>query len=130
MTRFRDVFVWQISLSFVTEICKVSKPFPKEEIFCLISQLRRYAVSKPSNILEGYGRDGVKEYLRFLNIAFALLFELQRQLEIVFNLYFIMKKGFEELYEVLREIERMVSNFIGSIKSIKTNLSLQFCNYI
>tara|TARA_R110001592_G_scaffold69660_6_gene213780 strand:+ start:8345 stop:8650 length:306 start_codon:yes stop_codon:yes gene_type:complete len=90
MKTFRDVLVWQ-KLSFVTEIYKVSKPFSSEEIFVLTSQLRRFAVSIPSNISEGYGGEGLNDYLRFLKIAIALPFELQTQLEIVFNLDFIKK---------------------------------------
>lgn len=117
MKTFRDLLVWQKSMSFVTEIYKVSKSFPKEEVYGLTSQIRRSAVSVPSNISEGYGRQGINDYLRFLNIAIASLFELQTQLEIAFNLKFIKKEIFEELYELSREIERMLSSFIRSIKS-------------
>lgn len=116
MKTFRDLLVWQKSMTFVTEIYKVSKPFPKEETFGLTSQIRRSAISIPSNISEGYGREGVKEYLRFLNVAMASLFELQTQLEIAFNLEYIHKKRFDDLYELSREIERMLSSFIRSIK--------------
>lgn len=117
MKTFRDLLVWQKSMSFVTEIYKASKSFPKEEMYGLTSQLRRCAVSIPSNISEGYGREGLNDYLRFLNIAIASLFELQTQLEIAFNLEYIKKDRFEELYELSREIERMLSSFIRSIKS-------------
>jgi four helix bundle protein len=110
MKTFRDLLVWQKSMSFVTE---VSSTFPKEEVFGLTSQIRRCSVSVPSNISEGFGREGVKDYLRFLNIAIASLFELQTQLEIAYN-----------LYELSREIERMLSSFI---RSIKLKLS-QLCN--
>ena len=92
MKTFRDLLVWQKSMSFVTEIYKVSKSFPKEEVYGLISQIRRSAVSVPSNISEGYGRQGINDYLRFFNIAFASLFELQTQLEIAFNLNLSKKK--------------------------------------
>ncbi len=117
MKTFRDLLVWQKSMSFVTEIYKISKLFPKEETFGLTSQLRRSAVSIPSNISEGYGREGVKDYLRFLNIAIASLFELQTQVEIAFNLEYINKDKFDEMYELSREIERMLSSFIRSVKS-------------
>jgi four helix bundle protein len=116
MKTFRDLLVWQKSMPFVTEIYKVSKSFPKEETFGLTAQLRRSAVSIPSNISEGYGREGVKDYLRFLNIAIASLFELQTQIEIAYNLGYIKKEEFENLYELSREIERMLSSFIRSIK--------------
>lgn len=117
MITFRDLLVWQKSLSFVAETYNESKSFPKEETFGLTSQIRRSAVSIPSNISEGFGREGVKDYLRFLNIAISSLFELQTQLEIAFNLKFIVKVVFTSLYELSREIERMLSSFIRIIKS-------------
>ena len=117
MKTFRELIVWQKSMSFVTEVYKVSKSFPKDENFGLTSQIRRSAVSIPSNISEGYGREGLNDYLRFLNIAMASLFELQTQLEIAFNLEYINKEKFENLYELSREIERMLSSFIRSLKS-------------
>ncbi|MFN0729160.1 four helix bundle protein [Polaribacter gochangensis] len=119
MKTFRDLLVWQKSMNFVTEIYKVSKLFPKDENFGLTSQIRRSAVSIPSNISEGYGREGMKDYLRFLNIAMASLFELQTQLEIAYNLEYIKKDKFDCLYELSREIERMLSSFIRTIKSRK-----------
>lgn len=88
MKTFRDLLVWQKSMSFVTEIYNESKSFPKEETFGLTSQIRSSAVSIPSIISEGFGREGVKDYLRLLNIAISSLFELQTQLEIAFNLKF------------------------------------------
>ena len=83
MKTFRELIVWQKAMSFVTEVYQVSKQFPKDETFGLTSQIRRSAVSIPSNISEGYGRQGLNDYLRFLNIAMASLFELQTQLEIL-----------------------------------------------
>ena len=79
MKTFRDLLVWQKSMSFVTQVYKISKSFPPEENFGLTSQIRRCAVSIPSNISEGYGRESLNDYLRFLNIAMASLFELQTQ---------------------------------------------------
>ena len=104
-------------MSFVTEIYKTSQNFPKEEQFGLTSQIRRSAVSIPSNISEGYGRESANEYLRFLNIAIASLFELQTQLEISYNLKYIQKENFEMMYDSSREIERMLSSFIRAIKN-------------
>ena len=79
MKTFRDLLVWQKSMSFVTQVYKISKSFPLEENFGLTSQIRRCALSIPSNISEGYGRESLNDYLRFLNIAMASLFELQTQ---------------------------------------------------
>ena len=104
-------------MNFVTEIYKASKSFPQEENFGLTSQIRRSSISIPSNISEGYGREGLNDYLRFLNIAMSSLFELQTQIEIAYNLEYIKKDEFEKLYEMSREIERMLSSFIRSLKS-------------
>lgn len=119
MKTVRDLLVWQKSMSYVTDVYKMSNSFPQEEVFGLTSQIRRSAVSIPSNISEGYGREGLKDYLRFLNIAMASLFELQTQLEIAYNLEYIKKEKFDNLYELSREIERMLSSFIRTIKSRK-----------
>lgn len=119
MKTFRDLLIWQKSMKLVSEIYNISKEFPKEEAFGLTSQIRRCAVSIPSNISEGFGRDGVNDYLRFLNIAMASLFELQTQIEIAFNLKFIKKDIFYDFYEKTREVERMLSSFIRKIKEKK-----------
>ena len=117
MKTFRELIVWQKSMNYVTEVYKVSKSFPKDENYGLTSQMRRSSVSIPSNIAEGYGREGLNDYLRFLNIAISSLFELQTQIEIAFNLKYIEKQKFNKLFELSREIERMLSSFIRSLKS-------------
>ena len=117
MKTFRELIVWQKPMIFVTDIYEVSKTFPKEESFGLTSQMRRSAISIPSNISEGYGRDGLNDYIRFLNIAISSLFELQTQIEIAYNLKYFKKRKFDKLFESSREIERMLSSFIRSLKS-------------
>jgi len=71
----------------------------------------------PSNIAEGYGRDGNNDYLRFLNISISSLFEMQTQLEISFNLKYINENQFNKINGESREIERMLSSFIRKIKA-------------
>ena len=104
-------------MQLVTEIYLELKTFPKEELYGLSSQIKRCAVSIPSNLAEGYGRKGTKDYLRFLNMALSSLFELQTQLEISWNLEYLKKDRFEKIYEDTREIERMLSSLIRKIKS-------------
>ncbi|MBP9793910.1 MAG: four helix bundle protein, partial [Flavobacterium sp.] len=89
MSNFRDLLVWQKSMIFVTKIYNTTKKFPKEEQFGITSQIRRSAISIPSNISEGLGRNSNKDYLRFLNIAIGSLFELQTQLEISKNIEYL-----------------------------------------
>ncbi len=104
-------------MDFITELYPLLKTFPKEEQFGLTSQLKRSAISIPSNIAEGYGRNSKNDFIRFLNIAMASLFETQTQLEIAFRLEFINKTDYTKQFEQTREIERMLSSFIQSIKN-------------
>ena len=91
--------------------------FPQEELYGLTSQIKRSAVSIPSNIAEDYGRKSKKDYIRFLQIAMGSIFEIQTQLEISKNLEFISGSNFSELYEKSREIERMPSSMIKNISA-------------
>jgi four helix bundle protein len=116
MSNFRKLLVWQKGMSLTTNIYSNTKTFPKEEIFGLTSQLRRCAVSIPSNIAEGLGRDSKNELLRFLNISVGSLFELQTQLEIAKNIHFLKEDEFNNLYEDSREVERMLIAFMKKIK--------------
>lgn len=123
MKTYREIKVWQKAIPFVTKVYQKTKQFPNEEIYGLTSQMRRSAVSIPSNIAEGFGRRSSNEFKRFLQIAMGSLFELQTQLEVSKNLGFIDNETFEELFQDSREIERMLSAFIDSIN--KNNLEKQ-----
>ncbi|OAN63447.1 four helix bundle protein [Balneola sp. EhC07] len=113
---FRDLKIWQQSMELVTEIYRATSSFPEEEKYGLTSQLRRSSVSIPSNISEGFGRNSQGDFKRFVNISMGSLFELQTQIEVAKNLEFISKEIFENLYDRSREIERMMSSFIRTLK--------------
>jgi four helix bundle protein len=102
-------------MALVTGIYKLSKSFPKDETYGLASQMRRCAVSIPSNIAEGYGRNSTSDYIRFLYIAMGSLYEMQTQMEIALNLQYLNKNDFDKLYESSREIERMLSSLTKKI---------------
>ena len=112
---YKDLLVWQKAIHFVTQVYKAVKGFPQEELYGLTSQIKRAAVSIPSNIAEGYGRKSTKDYIRFLQIAMGSIFEIQTQLEISKNLEFVSESSFGELYEYSREIERMLSSMINKV---------------
>jgi four helix bundle protein len=119
MKTYRDLIVWQKAMQMVTYIYQLTGDFPKNELYGLTTQIRRCAISIPSNIAEGYGRNSTDDYLRFLNISRASLYELQTQLEISSNLNFLAKVDFEKIYEATREIERMLSSLIIKINRTK-----------
>jgi len=115
MRNYRDLVVWQKSMVLVTKVYSITRLLPKEELYGLVSQIRRSAVSIPSNIAEGYGRYSTNDYIRFLQIAIGSLYELQTQLEICLNLGYLSKDTFEKIYEQSREIERMLSSLIKKV---------------
>ena len=112
---FRDLVVWQKAMALVTEIYRHTKSFPKDETYGLISQIRRSAVSIPSNIAEGFGRHATNDYLRFLRISMGSLSELETQIEISRNLGYLDNDEFETLESGCREVERMLSSLIRSL---------------
>ena len=114
---YRDLQIWQKSMTLVTEVYKISKGFPKDEAYGLTSQIRRCSISIPSNIAEGYGRNSTNEYIHFLRIATGSLYELQTQIEICMNLDYLNRGEFDKLYELSREIERMISSLAGKLSS-------------
>ncbi|MEO8254355.1 MAG: four helix bundle protein [Flavobacterium sp.] len=116
MSNFRKLLVWQKAMSLTTKIYTSTKQFPKDELFGLTSQLRRSAISIPSNIAEGLGRDSNNELIRFLNITVGSLFELQTQLEIAKNITYLNENEFNNLYEDSREVERMLIAFLKKLK--------------
>lgn len=88
---FKDLIVWQKSYRLVLEVYKFTEQFPKREVYGLAQQIRRAAVSIPSNISEGYGRRFNKEYRQFLSIAYGSLCELETQYLLSVDLNFIEK---------------------------------------
>lgn len=117
MSNFRNLLIWQKSKVLVTKIYTVTNNFPKEEVFGLTSQIKRSAISIPSNIAEGLGRESSNEFLRFLKISIGSLFELQTQLEIAKNIIYLDEETFNNLYEDTRELERMIVSFTNKIKN-------------
>jgi four helix bundle protein len=97
---YKDLFIWQKSMVLVTGIYTITKTFPASEIYGLTSQLRRSAVSIPSNIAEGYGRNSTNDYKRFLQMAVGSLYELQTQIEIAFNLKYLEEQKHIEIIDL------------------------------
>ena len=116
MKTFRDLFIWQKAMVLVTNTYQLTQNFPKEEVFGLTSQIRRSAISIPSNIAEGFGRDGNKEFYRFINIAIGSLFEFQTQIEIAKNINYITEEEFKKIFEETRELEAMMISFSKKLK--------------
>jgi four helix bundle protein len=116
MKTHKDLKVWSDSLALVTLVYQKTKTFPDDEKFGLISQIRRCAVSVPSNIAEGSARNSDKEFIRFLYISLGSAAELHTQLIIANNLDYLKDSEFESLSQDLESISRMISGLIRSVK--------------
>lgn len=116
MSTFRNLKIWEKAMELVTNTYSLTQNLPKTEMYGLVSQIRRASVSIPSNIAEGYGRKGRKDYYRFLNIAISSLFELQTQFEISKNLNYIKEEEFNLIYKSTRELEIMLVTYTRKVE--------------
>jgi four helix bundle protein len=117
MTSHKDLKVWQKGIELVKSIYEITKLFPSNEQFGLVSQMRRSAVSIPSNIAEGCGRNSDKELIHFLYITLGSASELETQVIISQELGFLENDKSEEIQSLVFEIIKMTSSLIKSIKS-------------
>jgi four helix bundle protein len=113
---FRELTVWQKSMQLAIDIYRLAQGFPREETYGLASQLRRAAVSIPSNIAEGHGRSGVGEYRQFLWIARGSNFELQTQLEIAKALKMGDPKLLQESEALSQEVGKMIYALLDKLR--------------
>lgn len=109
---YKELKIWQKGMDLVILIYTITKTFPKEERYCLVDQLRRAAVSVPSNIAEGHGRGTDKEFIKFLHISRGSLHEMETQIEICFRLNYIDYQIYLEVSELASEISKMINSLI------------------
>jgi four helix bundle protein len=114
---FRDLQIWQKSMQLAIAVYGLTKEFPREEIYGLTSQIRRSAVSVPSNIAEGQGRLNLGEFRQFLGIARGSNCELQTQLEIAGALGFGNPELLRQAGDLSHEVGKMLYAFLDSIKN-------------
>ncbi len=113
---YRDLLVWQKAMSLTKAIYRETEVLPKSEMFGLQSQMRRAAVSVPSNIAEGHGRLNDGHLRQFLATSRGSLFELQTQLELTSDLKFLDETRVKELMEQCEEVARMINGLVASLK--------------
>lgn len=117
MNHYRELIVWQKSKVLVLAIYNLTKSYPKDEAYGLTSQMRRAAISIPSNIAEGSGRRSTSEFLQFLYITRGSLFELATQMEISHDLSLIDLNQMNQAYAQINEIERMLNALISKLRT-------------
>jgi four helix bundle protein len=119
---FRDLIVWQKAMKLVVRVYELSRGFPKEELYVLTAQIRRAAVSVPSNISEGHARQG-REFVYFLSIARGSLAELETQLQLAIELGYSSEDQVAHLLSLLDEVRRMCIALASKVRARRESSS-------
>ncbi len=112
---YQDLIVWQKAMDLVEATYTATRPFPREELYGLTSQLRRAAVSIPSNIAEGHGRQSTREYVQHLSIARGSLNELETQVLLARRLDYLNESQLTHIMSVAAEVGRLLSGLTNSL---------------
>ena len=120
---YKDLIVYQKGYQLSLEIYRVTNNFPKEELYGIVSQMRRAAISIPCNIAEGYRRGHRKEYIQFLHIAQGSCGELETLLSLSKDLRFLDEQTFNNLYQSQDEISRLLRGLIKSLSNFRVKES-------
>jgi len=121
---FKELKVWQKSRVLAMNLFLLTKQYPNDERFELVSQMRRAVISVPSNIAEGSGRNSNKDFRRFLDIALSSAYELETQIIISFDLQYISEEDFSSISNDIQEVQKMIFGFKRSL--LKTNKLYSF----
>ena len=113
---YKDLIVWQKAMELVVLVYSLTRQYPKEELYVITSQMRRSAISIPSNIAEGKRRGTRKEYCRFLTIAYGSSSELETQLMIGRKLLYGKDSDYEKVEKLLIEVLKMLNKMISSLR--------------
>lgn len=112
---YKELIVWQKSMDLAVLVYKLTEDFPKNEIFGLVIQMRRAAVSIPSNIAEGWTRHSTKEYVQFLSIAAGSAGELETQLILSDKLDYVNETLYNQTMDLLVEVQKMIPSVIKGL---------------
>lgn len=115
VVQYSDLSVWQKAMDLVEAIYRLTRTFPNDERFGLISQMQRAAVSIPSNIAEGYGRKSTKAYINYLSISYGSLLELETQIQIGCRLQYLDRTTMDNLLVQTNEVGRMLNGLQQSL---------------
>lgn len=118
MNNYKQLTVWKKSMDLVERVYAITKAFPEEEKFGLISQIQRSAVSIPSNIAEGAGRNSDKEFRNFLGIANGSANELSTQLLLSIRIGYVKERDLKEVFNLLVEVQKMNFSLIKKFSDI------------
>jgi four helix bundle protein len=115
LRHYRELIVWQKAIGFVEAVYRATSDFPKSEVYGLTNQIRRAAVSIPSNIAEGQGRSTTRDFLHFLSMARGSLMEAETQITIAQRLGYVERQQEATLLEATAEIGRLLNGLSNSL---------------
>jgi four helix bundle protein len=115
VNKFTEIIVWQKGHELVLVVYKITKTFPSEEKFGLVSQMQRSAVSITSNISEGFGRRTSLDKKRFYDISMGSIYELQNQLIVAKDIHLMSRSSFESAFSLSEEVQRLLISWIRSL---------------
>ena len=115
MENYKELIVWQRAMELVAAAYQVARRLPRDEQFALGDQIRRSAVSIPSNIAEGYGRNSTKDYARFLSISRGSRYELETQLLLCVQLGYVDDKDIQKAIDLGEEVGKMLNVIISKL---------------
>ena len=116
MNDFRKLEVWRKSMTLANTVYQKTKDFPKEELYGITNQMRRYSVSIPSNIAEGCAKSSSKEFARYLKISLGSAYELETQMTISIGLNYLDKSSYDQILDEIIQIQKMISKLRSTIK--------------
>ena len=114
---YRDLVVWQKAMDLTTMLYQIVRKLPKEETYALSDQMRRAAISIPSNIAEGFGRNSTKEYTHFLYITKGSVCELETQLMLCVRIEYITEIEIQPIMILLEEIGKMITTITKNLNA-------------
>jgi four helix bundle protein len=116
ISRFRELKAWQLGMDLTEKVYLLTDSFPKSEIYGLSSQIRRCAVSIPSNLAEGHGRTSTKEFLQFIAIAYGSICELETQILLSHRLKYLDQSNLETVSALLTETSKTIRGLQKAIR--------------
>lgn len=116
MGTYKDLTVWQKSMTLARRIYEITARYPEEERFGMVSQMRRCSVSIPSNIAEGFGRETIREHAHFLFISLGLSNELETQLILSNDFQYVGEQDYQEITDLNSEVNKMLSSLIYRLR--------------
>ncbi|MDT5123112.1 MAG: hypothetical protein QOC96_2594 [Acidobacteriota bacterium] len=125
---YGELIAWQKAMDLVQSVYEAVRAFPKEEIYGLTSQLKRAAVSVPSNIAEGQGRKSTREFLHHLSIAYGSLMEVETQILIAVRLDYLSQQDAERIIERTSEVGRLINGLSNALANKQTEAATALNN--